>query len=66
MREISKKIKEEFVKSKKLSELALGMKYEQSIEVRKEQDKSYKKWLFFKNLNNAMSDNKQVFKEERN
>lgn len=63
MIEISKKINEEFTKSRNLLDVASKANFDKSIELRKEQDKSYKKWLFFKNLDKAMkSDKKEMEK----
>ena len=56
MKIVREKINEERIKSVKLREIAFDMKdYNQQIEIRKEQQKHYDKFLFFKNLSKAMN-----------
>lgn len=55
MKELNKKIEEEYKKSITLRNLDLDKtSYEQQQKVRKEQDESYKKCMFFTELRNAM------------
>lgn len=54
MRIIRDKIDEERRKAVKLSSLAIDQKFDDNLRLRQEQDKHYKKMIFFKNLNKAM------------
>lgn len=56
MRKLNEKIYNELKKSKELQQIALGsnVDYIKGQEIRKEQDKHFNKWLFFKNLKGAM------------
>lgn len=56
MKAILKKQNEEFKKSTELRKLSsASTSYKDSIYIQKEQNKAYNKWLFFKNLNEAMN-----------
>lgn len=52
---IQKRMKEELYKSKNLRTLTFSdnISYDKGLEIRKKQDESYKKFLFFKNLNSV-------------
>lgn len=56
MRKLNDKIYDELKKSRELQQIALGanVDYEKGREIKKEQDKHFNKWLFFKNLKGAM------------
>lgn len=60
MNVIDKMINEECYKSKKLRELACECSFEKSQEMRKQQDESYKKFMFLKKLNKEMGKIKNV------
>lgn len=55
--QLQRLINKEMEKSKKLQELAFvtGIPYKKSREIRDLQEKTYNKFLFLKNLNNAWS-----------
>lgn len=62
MIELAKKIEEERQKSLKFKKLYLGndkISYEKAIELRKQQNESYKKMEFFKNLRKEMGKNNE-------
>lgn len=53
-----RKTKEYITKSLSLSNLAKDCKYDKSVEIRKDQDEAYKKFIFYKNLNKAIGEKK--------
>lgn len=60
MNAINKIINEECYKSKRLRQLANECNFEKNQEIRKQQDQSYKRFVFFKNLNKEMGKIKNV------
>ncbi len=57
---LTNKVREENIKSDKLRKLASQVNnMEKAKELRKQQDEAYKKFLFFKNLNNVKNKNKK-------
>lgn len=57
---LTDKVREENIKSNKLRKLASQVNnMEKAKELRKQQDEAYKKFLFFKNLNNVKNKNKK-------
>ena len=55
MKELNKKIEEEYIKSITLRNLDLNKtSYERAEEIRKKQDESYKKCVFFTKLRKAI------------
>lgn len=67
MKTILEKAIKEREKAKKLSEYAFDLPMEQAIEIRKKQDESFKKFQFYKKLNQAMCElDKEGNNEKRN
>ena len=60
--ELQKLINEQMKKSKKLQEISFisGLSYDKSKEIREEQDKLYKKYLFLKGLNKALEEKEKM------
>ena len=60
MRAIKDKINEEREKSIRLTDIAMDKKvpFKKSLEIKKKRDKHYDKFIFFKNLNEAMEEKK--------
>lgn len=57
MKNLNEKINDELKKSRELQQIALGanVDYKKGQEIKKEQDKHFNKWLFFKNLKGAIT-----------
>lgn len=61
MKELNKKIKEEYKKSVTLRNLDLNKtSYEHAKKIRKKQDDSYKKYIFFKELGKVIEKGKRI------
>lgn len=62
MKSLEKKVKDEYYKSKALRNIeqlnSANISYEQSMKIRKEQNDSYVKYLFFQKLNKEMEKSK--------
>ena len=56
MKEIEEKVKQELDKSYTLRNLDLSaIPFDKAMEIRKEQEKTYNKYMFFKELNEVMN-----------
>lgn len=66
MRELRNKINDMDILSKKMKLSAMDAGYDKSQEIRKEQDKVYKKLMFLKGMNKALEKQEKEERENKN